>query len=107
MPEGPAAPSPAAAAAAAAALALTGIRKTFHAGQPGERRALAGLDLVLQEGDFAVVIGSNGAGKSTLLGVVAGDVAPDAIRIAVGAIPERARLAEALGLLAGLIRDGG
>ncbi len=37
----------------------------------------------------------------------AGGVAPDAIRIALGAIPERARLAEALGLLAGLIRDGG
>lgn len=47
------------------------------------------------------------------LGVMAADafntggVAPDAIRIALGAIPERARLAEALGLLAGLIRDGG
>jgi DNA-binding transcriptional MocR family regulator len=46
------------------------------------------------------------------LGVMAADafstggVAPDAIRIALGAIPERARLAEALGLLAGLIRDG-
>lgn len=35
------------------------------------------------------------------------DAAPDAIRIALGAIPERARLAEALSLLAGLIRDGG
>lgn len=47
------------------------------------------------------------------LGVMAADafstggVAPDAIRIALGAIPERARLAEALGLLASLIRDGG
>ena len=38
---------------------------------------------------------------------VTGATAPDAIRIALGAIPERARLAEALGLLAGLIRDGG
>jgi len=36
-----------------------------------------------------------------------GDVAPDAIRVALGAIPERARLAAALGLLAGLIRDEG
>ena len=34
-----------------------------------------------------------------------GATAPDAIRIALGAIPERARLAEALGLLAGLISD--
>ncbi len=47
------------------------------------------------------------------LGVMAADafstggVAPDAIRIALGAIPERARLTEALGLLAGLIRGGG
>lgn len=45
------------------------------------------------------------------LGVMAADAfstggtTPDAIRIALGAIPERARLAEALGLLAGLIRD--
>jgi DNA-binding transcriptional MocR family regulator len=45
------------------------------------------------------------------LGVMAADAfstggkAPSAIRIALGAIPERARLAEALGLLAGLIRD--
>lgn len=44
------------------------------------------------------------------LGVMAADAfstggtAPDAIRIALGAIPERARLVEALGLLAGLIR---
>lgn len=47
------------------------------------------------------------------LGVMAADAfstdgtAPDAVRIALGAIPERARLAEALSLLAGLIRDGG
>lgn len=47
------------------------------------------------------------------LGVMAADafstggVAPDAIRIALGAIPERARLTEALSLLAGLICDGG
>ncbi len=46
------------------------------------------------------------------LGIMAADAfstggrAPDAIRIALGAIPERARLAEALGLLAGLIREG-
>jgi DNA-binding transcriptional MocR family regulator len=46
------------------------------------------------------------------LGVMAADAfstgatAPDAIRIALGAIPERVRLAEALRLLAGLIRDG-
>ena len=44
------------------------------------------------------------------LGVMAADAfstggtPPDAIRIALGAIPERARLAEALGLLAALIR---
>ncbi|MGX5736439.1 aminotransferase-like domain-containing protein [Bosea thiooxidans] len=45
------------------------------------------------------------------LGVMAADAfstggtTPDAIRIALGAIPERARLAEALGLLAGLISN--
>ena len=48
------------------------IYKTFHPGTINERRALAGVDLHLEEGDFVTVIGGNGAGKSTLLNAVAG-----------------------------------
>ncbi|WP_108660928.1 ABC transporter ATP-binding protein [Acuticoccus kandeliae] len=60
-----------------ASLAVSGVAKTFHPGTPSERRALAGIDLTLANGDFTVVIGSNGAGKSTLLNVVAGEIMPD------------------------------
>ena len=48
------------------------VYKTFHLGTINERRALAGVDLHLEEGDFVTVIGGNGAGKSTLLNAVAG-----------------------------------
>lgn len=64
-------------------LSLSGVRKTFNAGTVNERRALAGVDLNLDAGDFAVVIGSNGAGKSTLLNVLAGEVTPDAGSVAI------------------------
>jgi len=65
-------------------LLLEGIRKTFNPGQPNEKVALERIELSLEKGEFAVVIGSNGAGKSTLLNVVAGDLAPDAGRVAIG-----------------------
>lgn len=48
------------------------VYKTFHPGTINERRALAGVNLHLEEGDFVTVIGGNGAGKSTLLNAVAG-----------------------------------
>lgn len=48
------------------------VYKTFHPGTINERRALAGVDLHLEEGDFVTVIGGNGAGKSTLLNMIAG-----------------------------------
>ena len=46
--------------------------KTFNAGTVNEKRALSGLELHLQEGDFVTVIGGNGAGKSTMLNAIAG-----------------------------------
>jgi len=39
------------------------VYKTFHPGTINERRALAGVDLHLEEGDFVTVIGGNGAGN--------------------------------------------
>ena len=53
-------------------LTVDSISKTFFPGTVNERRALAGLDLTMDEGDFVTVIGSNGAGKSTLLNAVSG-----------------------------------
>lgn len=53
-------------------LKLIGIKKTFHPGTVNEKRALNGIDLTLNEGDFVTVIGGNGAGKSTTLNAIAG-----------------------------------
>ena len=55
-----------------AVLDINRIYKTFNAGTVNEKRALSGLDLHLQEGDFVTVIGGNGAGKSTMLNAIAG-----------------------------------
>ena len=51
---------------------------TFGRGTPLEKRALDGVTLTIEPGEFVSVIGSNGAGKSTLLSAIAGDVAPSA-----------------------------
>lgn len=53
-------------------LEIRGARKTFNPGTPSEVRALQGIDLVVEEGEFVIVIGTNGSGKSTLLNAVAG-----------------------------------
>ncbi|WP_449278508.1 ABC transporter ATP-binding protein [Leucobacter sp. GX24907] len=58
-------------------LVINSISKTFFPGTVNERRALAGLDLRLGEGDFVTVIGSNGAGKSTLLNAISGRYSVD------------------------------
>jgi putative tryptophan/tyrosine transport system ATP-binding protein len=58
-------------------LQLKEIHKVFFEGTPDEKKALNGINLTLNEGDFVTVIGSNGAGKSTLLNIIAGVLFPD------------------------------
>lgn len=58
-------------------LELRNIVKTFNAGTINEKRALDGLTLTLEDGDFVTVIGGNGAGKSTMLNAIAGVWRPD------------------------------
>ena len=53
-------------------LKLSHVTKTFNKGTVTEKRALTGVDLTLNDGDFVTVIGGNGAGKSTLLNMIAG-----------------------------------
>lgn len=53
-------------------LEVKNIHKTFNKGTINEKKALNGLSLKLEEGDFVTVIGGNGAGKSTLLNALAG-----------------------------------
>ena len=59
-------------------LKVTNISKTFFKGTSNEKKALNGLSLTLNDGDFCTVIGGNGAGKSTLLNAIAGAYIPDA-----------------------------
>lgn len=53
-------------------LEVKGIYKTFNKGTINEKKALNGVDLKLDEGDFVTIIGGNGAGKSTLLNSICG-----------------------------------
>ena len=54
-------------------LELREVSKTFNPGTVNEKKALDGLSLTLEAGDFVTIVGSNGAGKSTLFNAVAGD----------------------------------
>lgn len=58
-------------------LKVTDVKKTFFKGTVNEKKAIRGISLTLNDGDFCTVIGSNGAGKSTLLNLIAGTLIPD------------------------------
>ena len=53
-------------------LDLVNIKKTFNPGTSHEKKALNGVNLHLDDGDFVTIIGGNGAVKSTTLNEIAG-----------------------------------
>ncbi len=67
-----------------AALELEGLTRLY-----GEREALGGVSLSLQQGQTLVVLGSNGAGKTTLLRVLATLLRPHAgvVRVLGSSLP--------------------
>ena len=69
-------------------LEIKNIYKTFNAGTVNEKRALNGLSLNLEDGDFVTVIGGNGAGKSTMLNAIAGVWPVDEGQIIIDGIDE-------------------
>jgi putative ABC transport system ATP-binding protein len=79
-------------------LTLHDVHQTFYAGEVNEVRALRGVDLQLEQGQFVTVIGSNGAGKSTLFNVIAGLFGPSQGQILIDGVdvtlwPEHRRAA--------------
>ena len=56
-----------------ALVTLTGVSKTFENGT----RALAGVDLSVNAGEFVSLVGPSGCGKSTVLRLIAGLIQPD------------------------------
>jgi heme exporter protein A len=80
-----------------AVVLLEGLERRY-----GERTALAGVTVRLDEGRTLVVLGSNGAGKTTLLRVLAGLLRPHAgdVRVLGAELPrERWRLPGQVGYL--------
>lgn len=53
-------------------LKINKIEKTFNPGTINEKKALTGVSLHLNKGDFVTIIGGNGAGKSTLMNAITG-----------------------------------
>ena len=56
----------------AAAVSIVDVVKHF-----GSLQALAGVSLVIEEGEFFGLLGPNGAGKTTLISCLAGLIRPD------------------------------
>lgn len=64
-------------------LRISNVYKTFNKGTINEKKALNGIDLELNDGDFVTIIGGNGAGKSTILNMIAGVYPIDAGKITI------------------------
>ena len=62
-----------------AALSVRGVHKRF-----GSVEVLKGIDLTVENGEFAVLLGPSGCGKSTLLAVIAGLERPSAGTVEIG-----------------------
>lgn len=67
-------------------LTITNVRKTFNKGTINEKKALCGISLHLNPGDFVTVIGGNGAGKSTMLNMIAGAYPIDSGKIMIDGV---------------------
>jgi len=57
-------------------ITITNIHKTFNRGKANQVNAVNGLDLVINDEEFVVIVGSNGSGKTTLLNLISGSLLP-------------------------------
>jgi NitT/TauT family transport system ATP-binding protein len=71
---------------------IAGVDKVFARGDEAVTKALEGIDLEIQSGEFVSLIGPSGCGKSTLLRIVGDLIAPSTGTVTVnGKTAERAR----------------
>lgn len=82
------------------AISIRGLTKIYKTGT----RALNGVDLDIQEGDFFALLGANGAGKTTIIGILTSlvmktagqvtvlghdlDTHPDQVKACIGVVPQ-------------------
>ncbi len=57
-------------------LEISNLRKSYGEGA-ARREVLGGLNLMVEEGEFAAIVGFSGSGKTTLISAIAGLIAPD------------------------------
>ena len=82
------------------ALSLSRVGKVFNLGSDQEVRAVHGIDLEVERGEFISVIGPSGCGKSTLLRLIGDLTPPTAGTVSVnGKTPARARLDRDYGMV--------
>jgi putative ABC transport system ATP-binding protein len=52
-----------------AVIQLIGVEKTYHTGEI-DVRAVAGISLTVERGEFVAILGASGSGKSTLMNII-------------------------------------
>ncbi len=91
--------TPAATAASRAVVEVAGVDKVFEA-SGGRTKALEGIDLQIQAGEFISLIGPSGCGKSTLLRLIGDLTAPTSGSVTINGKPARqARLDRDYGIV--------
>jgi ABC-type lipoprotein export system ATPase subunit len=68
-----------------AVIQLQKVVKTFR-NAAGEFRVLKGIDLTLQRGEFAAIVGKSGSGKSTLLNMITGIDHPTSGQVVINGV---------------------
>lgn len=58
-------------------LKIENLCKTFNKGKIDEKVVFENLNILINDGEFIIILGGNGSGKSTLMNLIAGSLLPD------------------------------